>query len=91
MAEGELPPFTGGRFELFDGGGDRAQTRDRFTMSDIFAEQLLSVDVPAAIALDLIDGGLGDRAAGLLEQIPVAVPLRSRAEALLCARAEPGT
>ena len=56
LAKKDLPPYTGGRFELFDGGGDRAETYARFTVSDIFAVQLLSVDIPAVIALDLIDG-----------------------------------
>src|SRR5215467_8172027 len=27
---GELPPYTGGRFELLDGGGDRTEVCDRF-------------------------------------------------------------
>src|ERR1700760_4408273 len=68
LARGELSPFTGGRFELFDGGGDRPETRHRFTAADIFAVQLLSVDVPAVTALDLIEGGLGGRAADLLAE-----------------------
>jgi hypothetical protein len=35
LGGGELPPYAGGRFELLDGGGDRADVCNRFTASDI--------------------------------------------------------
>jgi hypothetical protein len=47
--KGELPPSTGGRFELLDGGGDRAEVCNRFTASDIVALGLLSVQLPARV------------------------------------------
>lgn len=71
----ELPPFTGGRFELLDGGGDRADICNRFTASDIISIEMLSVQVPAVVALDLLEGALGEEAAVFLEQIPASVPL----------------
>ncbi len=75
LGPGELPPFTGGRFELLDGGGDRAGIRNRFTASDILSVEMLSVQVPPLVALDLLEGALGDEAAAFLGQIPVSVPL----------------
>jgi hypothetical protein len=58
LGAGELPPYAGGRFELLDGGGDRADVCNCFTASDIVALRLLSVELPARIALDLIEGAL---------------------------------
>jgi hypothetical protein len=46
LATGELPPFAGGRFEFLDGGGDRSDICNRFTSSDIFSLELLSVQLP---------------------------------------------
>jgi hypothetical protein len=71
----ELPPFTGGRFELLDGGGDRANTCNRFTASDILSIEMLSVQLPPLVALDLLDGALGEEAAAFLNQIPTSVLL----------------
>ena len=71
----ELPPYAGGRFELLDGGGDRADICNCFTASDIVALGLLSVELPARVALDLLEGALGEEAASLLEQIPTSVNL----------------
>jgi len=80
----ELPPFTGGRFELLDGGGDRADTCYRFTASDILSIEMLSVQLPPLVALDLLDGALGEKAAAFLEQIPTSVRLwDSEAEELV--------
>jgi hypothetical protein len=71
----ELSPFTGGRFELLDGGGDRADTCNRFTASDILSVEMLSVQLPPLVALDLLEGTLGDEAAAFLEQIPTSASL----------------
>jgi hypothetical protein len=71
----KLPSFTGGRFELLDRGGDRADTCSRFTASDILSVEMLSVHLPPLVALDLLEGALGEEAAAFLEQIPVSVPL----------------
>jgi hypothetical protein len=75
LGKRELPPFAGGRFEFLGGGGDRPETCDEFTASDLLAVQLLSVQVPPRVALDLLEGGLGEEAAEFLGQIPTSVRL----------------
>jgi hypothetical protein len=75
LQKGMLPPYEGGRFELLDGGGNRADTCNRFTASDVVALKLLSIDLPARVALDLLDGALGEEAGTLLAQIPASVNL----------------
>lgn len=55
-ADGQ-PNFTGSMFERFDGGGDAPQAVDRFTAADLVAVSMLSVDVPAAAALRILDPG----------------------------------
>jgi hypothetical protein len=72
---GELPSFSGGRFELLDGGGDRADMCNRFAASDILSIEMLSVQLPPPVAVDLLEGALGEEARVLLEQIPTSVPL----------------
>jgi hypothetical protein len=83
LGSGELPPFTGGRFEFLDGGGDRADVCNRFTTSDIFSLELLSVQLPPRVALDLLEGSLGEEAAIFLGQIPTTVPLWDEGAAIL--------
>ncbi|MDX2581640.1 DUF6308 family protein [Streptomyces scabiei] len=63
-------PYTGSRFEHLAGGGDRPEVANRFTAEDLVAVQTLSVTVPAAVALDLLEGPLGARLSGLLHAIP---------------------
>jgi hypothetical protein len=75
LGQNELPPFTGGRFELLDGGGDPADKCNRFTASDILAVEMLTVQVPPLVALDLIEGALGEETAAFLTRIPASVPL----------------
>lgn len=75
LGAGELPPFTGGRFEFVDGGGDRSDVCNRFTSSDIFSLELLSVQLPSRVGLDLLEGALGEDAAVFLGEIPTSVPL----------------
>jgi hypothetical protein len=75
LETGKLPPYTGARFEFLDGGGDRVDVCNRFTPSDIVALRLLSVELPARVALDLLEGGLGEEAAAFLERIPTSVNL----------------
>lgn len=48
---------------------------NHFTASDIVALKLLSVELPAPIALDLLEGALGEEATSLLQQIPTSVNL----------------
>jgi hypothetical protein len=52
-AEDRTPGFTGRRFESLGGGGDHAVTRDLITAEDLVAVQMLSVHVPADVAIDL--------------------------------------
>jgi Family of unknown function (DUF6308) len=49
---------------------------NRFTTSDILALELLSVQLPPRVALDLLEGDLGEEAVVLLGKIPTSVPLR---------------
>jgi hypothetical protein len=56
---GDVPLFTGARFEFLNGGGDRESVADKFTSSDLLAVEMLSVQVPGRAALDLLEGRLG--------------------------------
>lgn len=47
--------YTGGQFESFAGGGDRAETVNTFTADDLVAVSLLSVAVPGRAALEILD------------------------------------
>jgi Family of unknown function (DUF6308) len=47
--------YTGGRFELFAGGGDRPEVADRFTTEDVVAVSLLGVEIPGDAALDVLE------------------------------------
>ncbi len=71
----EAPPFTGSRFELLFGGGDREETADMITADDLVAVQLLSVSVPGGAALDLLEGHLGLEIGMRLGHIPTDVDL----------------
>jgi hypothetical protein len=51
--------YTGQWFETFAGGGDRPETRDRFTVDDLYAVEALNVQVPFAVGRELVDGQLG--------------------------------
>jgi hypothetical protein len=75
LEPGDVPAFTGARFEFLGGGGDRECTADSFTASDLLAVELLSVQVPGRVALDLLEGRLGQRAAELLAQIGTSLTL----------------
>lgn len=55
-AEGQ-PNYTGSMFERFDGGGDASEVVDRFTAADLVAVSMLSVEVPAAAALRILEPG----------------------------------
>ena len=71
----EAPPFTGGRFELLFGGGDREETANMIAADDLVAVQLLSVSVPGVAALNLLEGQLGKEVAMQLRHIPTDVDL----------------
>ncbi|MFD4721943.1 DUF6308 family protein [Streptomyces sp. NPDC058423] len=53
-------PCTGSRFEHLAGGGDLPEVADRITAEDLVAVQTPSVTVPASVALDILEGPLGE-------------------------------
>jgi len=69
------PRYTGARFEALDAGGGRDDVRDKITPWDLLALQCLSVTMPAPVALDLVEGPLGQEASGLLRDIPTGIAL----------------
>lgn len=48
-------PFTGARFDTWDSTGNRSSDHDRFTADDLVAVTMLSVDVTAGAAIELLD------------------------------------
>ncbi|HKE74406.1 MAG TPA: DUF6308 family protein [Acidimicrobiales bacterium] len=66
--------YTGGRFELFAGGGDRPEVADRFTTEDIVAVSLLGVEIPGDAALEVLEGAQG-RLAERLAGVPTDLDL----------------
>ncbi|MGW9083679.1 DUF6308 family protein [Streptomyces yangpuensis] len=62
-------PFTGSRFQHLAGGGDRPAVANTVTAEDLIAVQTLSVRIPAQVALDLLEGSLGDRLSELLRSV----------------------
>lgn len=67
-------PFTGASFERLGGGGDRGEVRDVITTEDLVAVTMLSVEVPASAALQIL-GPDGREISDLLSQIPTALDL----------------
>ncbi|MEU9828531.1 DUF6308 family protein [Micromonospora chersina] len=70
-----LPAFTGGRFERLGGGGDQPASKDVITADDLLAVEMLSVQVPPRVALDLLEGDLGRVVATELRSIPTDISL----------------
>jgi len=64
------PAFSGRRFESLGRGCTPEDDRNRFTAADLLAVQCLSVTVPIEVALDLLEGDLGQQLSGLLSKIP---------------------
>ncbi|HEY9389216.1 MAG TPA: DUF6308 family protein [Mycobacteriales bacterium] len=79
LPAGEQPAFTGGRFDFLGGGGDRPESQDTMTATDLVAVQLLGVDIPGEAALGLLEGRLGVEIAGYLSQIDPRIELGSDA------------
>ena len=71
--------FTGGRFERFDGGGDRAEVANVITAEDIVAVSLLGVRIPGEPALAMVEK-LQSEISALLTEIPLGVDLWDAAE-----------
>ena len=70
---GTMPRYSGSRFEFLAGGGDRPAVANTITTDDLLAVTLLSVDVPGDVALQLLEGPLGQDLTHHLAQIPVDV------------------
>lgn len=82
----EQPPlFTGGRFEGLGGGGDRPVVKDVIVTDDLIAVQMLSVQVPAVVALDLCEGDLGREVTEQLRLLPTDIELGDDEAAVLIA------
>jgi hypothetical protein len=76
IGRSDSPPlYTGARFETLDGGGSREEVRDKITPWDLLAVECLGVRVPAPVALDLIDGQLGEQISDHLRKVPTNVAL----------------
>ncbi|MEU8076779.1 DUF6308 family protein [Catellatospora citrea] len=70
--------YSGQWFEIFAGGGDRVETRERITVDDLYAVEALNVQVPFAVGKELIDGQLGREVSACLREIPTDVELGTR-------------
>jgi hypothetical protein len=89
LPPGTPPRYTGGRFELLAGGGDRPEVTNRITTEDLFAIQLLEVRVPTEVGLELLEGELGRAVAEHLARIPTDVGIGDLAAAALLADGAP--
>ncbi|WP_327025756.1 DUF6308 family protein [Micromonospora sp. NBC_01739] len=67
-------PLMGSQFEALGGGG-AGLCRDVVTAEDLIAVQLLEVRVPPSVALNLLQGDLGQRISDELRVIPTSVDL----------------
>lgn len=83
------PRYTGSRFEQLGGGGDRAGVANRVSADDLVAVQMLSVRVPTAVALDLLEGTLGEEVAKHLADIAPDRSIGSAGAAALLADGGP--
>jgi hypothetical protein len=68
------PRFTGAHFQRLGGGGDRPDVTNVLTAEDLVAVSLLSVDVPAALALELL-GRHATAISSLLKLVPARADL----------------
>ena len=50
-----MADFTGARFELLDGGGDRPEVANQFTATDLVAVTMLGVKISGRGAIDLLE------------------------------------
>jgi hypothetical protein len=89
QASGAARGFTGSRFEFLAGGGDRHDSADRITADDLLAVQLLSVQIPGEVVLDLLERPLGDEVNAHLARIPTNVSIGTPAAAALLADGGP--
>ncbi|MGI5238902.1 DUF6308 family protein [Dactylosporangium sp. CA-139066] len=73
--EGSPHRYSGRRFEALANGGDRPGVHNVITADDLVAVQMLSVSVPAEVAVDLLEGQLGRQMTDRLARIPLSVEL----------------
>ncbi len=69
------PVFSGRRFGSLGLNGQCEADCDRFTAADLLAVQCLSITVPIEVAIDLLEGDLGQEIGRLLSKIPADVAL----------------
>ncbi len=69
--------FTGSQFEAL-GGSSKALHRDAVTTEDLIAVELLNARFPPGVALDLLQGDLGQRISDELCKIPIGVDLSDK-------------
>lgn len=75
--------FTGARFELLAGGGDRPEAKDVFVADDLVAVGLLSVTIPPRASLRLLEDD-AVQLSELLGRVPTGISLcDSEAEQLI--------
>ena len=75
FGDGAAPSsFTGGSFERFSGGGDRPEVALRFTAEDIVAVSMLSVRIPGAAALEILETR-AEALNELLAEVPLGLDL----------------
>lgn len=67
-------PMTGARFDSWAGGGDNGQAVNTITADDLIAVTFLSVEIPAAAAIGILET-YKQRISELLEQLPADVDL----------------
>jgi len=83
FADSGEPTYTGRRFDRLDGGGDRPDIANTIIAADVVAVTMLSVQIPAPIAIDLLEGQLGADMAAQLAKIPTDVELGTEGAAAL--------
>lgn len=72
-----IPPrYTGAWFERLGSGGDHADVASTVTAEDLVAVEMLSVQIPAPVAIDLLHGELGRDLNALLAAIPTTIALQ---------------
>lgn len=78
--------YSGARFDVLDGGGDREEVRDHFTHADLLSTGLLSTPLERHSVLTMLGEHLPHlhaRAQRLLEQLPTRTDLKNADDSTL--------
>lgn len=78
--------YSGARFDVLDGGGDREEVRDHFTYADLLSTGLLSTPLKRHSVLTMLGEHLPHlhaRAQRLLEQLPTRTDLKNADDSTL--------